>query len=298
MYIADRNDRYDIEFEAKPTSSTVDQRPLGRILVDLGRLRERDVERVLNLQRRRGLRFGEAARKLRLVRHADLQQALAIQFGYPCLQSGEGHLSPELISAYRPFSAQGEALRDLRSQLLLRCFQTENCALTIVSPRPRDGRTFAAANLAISFAQWGRKTLLIDADMRAPRQHTLFNVDNRIGLSGVLRGRPMDDAVETVAYFGNLDVLPAGSTPPNPLELVGRPEFRRVLSEAQEHYDVVLIDTPAASGCADAQVIAAQSKSALLIARTDVSRLDELQELLDRICSAGVNVVGTALNRY
>jgi protein-tyrosine kinase len=298
MRLTERSDRYDIDFDTPQPTAQVEQRPLGRILADLGRLRESDIEKVLRLQRRRGLRFGEAARKLRLVRQSDLQQALAIQFGYPCLQVGEGHLSPELVSAYRPFSPQGEALRDLRSQLLLRCFNTENCALAIISTRAQDGRTFAAANLAIAFAQWGRRTLLIDADLRAPRQHMLFNIDNRIGLSGVLRGRPVEEAVETVSYFGNLDVLPAGSVPPNPLELVGRPEFRRILKNAQEEYDVVLIDTPSAGSSADAQVIAAQAGCALLIARTDISRLDELQELIDRIGSSGAQIVGAAMNRH
>jgi protein-tyrosine kinase len=295
----DRVDRFDIEFEAQPSASeNVEQRLLGRILADLGHLKDRDIERILRLQRRRGLRFGEAARKLHLIKHSDLQQALAIQFGYPCLRAGEGHLSPQLVSAYRPFSPQGEALRDLRSQLLLRCFDTENSALAIISPRPGDGRSFAAANLAIAFAQWGRKTLLIDADLRAPQQHLLFNVDNRVGLSGILRGRPPDSAIKTVQYFGNLDVLPAGSPPPNPLELVGRPEFRRLINDAQETHDVVLLDTPAAASCADAQVIATQAGSALIIARTDFSRLDELQELLDRVSSSGAQVVGAALNRY
>lgn len=278
--------------------SPIEQRPLGEILADLGVMRHEDIERVLRLQRRRGMRFGEAAHKLRLVQKTDLQRALAIQFGYPCLQPGEGQLGPELVTAYRPFSPQGEAVRDLRSQLLLRCFNVENCAIAVVSPRPGDGRTFAAANLAVAFAQWGRNTLLIDADLRGPRQHTLFNIDNRLGLSAVLRGRPMRDALQVVPYFGNLSVLPAGPIPPNPLELVGRNEFSRLVREAQETFDVVMIDTPAASSGADAQVIAAQAGSALMIAREDVSRLDELQELIDRVAGAGANVVGAALNRY
>jgi len=280
------------------TNGVLEQRQLGQILVDLGCLRHADIDRVLRLQRRRGLRFGEAARKLHLVQKADLQHALAVQFGYPCLQAGEGQLSEELVAAYRPFSAQGEALRDLRSQLLLRCFNTENTVLAIVSPRVGDGRSFAAANLAVAFAQWGRSTLLIDADLRSPRQHAVFNLDNRVGLSTVLRGRPLRDALQTVPYFANLAVLPAGSTPPNPLELVGRHEFKRLLLEAQEIYDIVLIDTPAATQCADAQVVAAQAGSALMVAREDESRLDELQELLDRIASTGAIVVGAALNRY
>jgi receptor protein-tyrosine kinase len=293
-------DRYtkSIDDDESSAKGELEQRPLGQILADLGKLRHKDIDKVLRLQNRRGLRFGEAACKLRLVRHADLQQALAIQFGYPCLQSGDGQLSSELVSAYRPFSKQGEALRDLRSQLLLSCFNAHNAALAIVSPRPRDGRSFAAANLAISFAQWGRKTLLIDADLRTPRQHTLFNLDNRIGLSGVLRGRDAHKAMKTIPAFANLDVLPAGSSPPNPIELVGRPEFMQLLDEAQQTYNVVIVDTPAAANCADAQVIAAQTVNALVIARKDVSRLDELQELIDRVSSSGAQVVGAALNRY
>ena len=299
MHIADKF-TIDAEPATRPNAAAdgLEQRPLGQILVELGCLEHQDIERVLRLQRRRGLRFGEAAHKLRLIRKPDLQHALAVQFGYPCLQSGEGQLSEELVAAYRPFSPQGEALRDLRSQLLLRCFNAETTTLAIVSPRPGDGRSFSAANLAVAFAQWGRSTLLIDADLRSPRQHTVFNVDNRIGLSTVLRGRPMRDALQSVPYFSKLTVLPAGSPPPNPLELVGRHEFKRLLMEAQELYDIVLIDTPAASGCADAQVIAAQAGAALLIAREDESRLDELQELMDRVSSTGTAVIGAALNRY
>jgi protein-tyrosine kinase len=298
MHIADKFTIDAPTAPPSPMSDAVEQRPLGQILIELGCMQPQDIERVIRLQRRRGLRFGEAARKLNLIRKADLQHALAVQFGYPCLQSGEGQLSEELVAAYRPFSPQGEALRDLRSQLLLRCFNAETTALAIISPRQGDGRSFSAANLAVAFAQWGRSTLLIDADLRSPRQHAVFNVDNRIGLSTVLRGRPVRDALQSVPYFSKLSVLPAGSPPPNPLELVGRHEFKRLLLDVQEIYDIVLIDTPAAGGCADAQVIAAQAGAALLIAREDESRLDELQELLDRVASTGAAVIGAALNRY
>lgn len=307
---ANRRQLLDVEFDSPSSTPTndsqehnitgpaTDQRPLGQILADLGCLKHKDIDRVLTLQRRRGLRFGEAAQKLRLVKKTDLQQALAIQFGYPCLQNGQSKLSPELIAAYRPFSAQGEALRALRSQLLLRCFNTENSVLAVISPNSRDGRSFSVANLAITFAQWGRKTLLIDADLRTPRQHELFHADNRVGLSAVLRGRSVKEAIQAVPFFGSLTLLPAGSPPPNPLELVGRAEFLQLLTSAQETYDIVLIDTPAACNYADAQVVAAQAGSALLIAREDVSQLDDLEELIDRVSSSGAQVVGAALNRY
>jgi Mrp family chromosome partitioning ATPase len=82
------------------------------------------------------------------------------------------------------------------------------------------------------------------------------------------------------------------------LELLGRPEFVRLLNDAQETYDVVLIDTPAAHDCADSQVVAARVRNALIVAREDVSRLDDLEALIDRIAGSGARVLGAALNRY
>lgn len=278
--------------------SDVDQRRLGEILVGLGKLDNEKIQRVLQLQRRKGLRFGEAACKLRLVGKRDVQQALSLQFGYPMLQRGQTQLSEELVVAFRPFSAQGEALRDLRSQLLLQWFNVAHSALAIVSTRPGDGRSFAAANLAVAFSQWGRKTLLIDADLRAPRQHRIFNVPNQVGLSAVLSGRANVDAIEPVHYFSNLSVLCAGALPPNPLELLGRSEFTRLLDDAQDRYDVILVDTPAAVRGADAQVVASLVGGALLVARQDASRVEDLQELIDRIGSSGAQVIGAALNRW
>src|SRR5256885_1867556 len=146
---------------------------LGRLLVDSGKLTERDVNRIATTQRKKNLRFGEAAQRLGLVSTDDVARALAKQFGYPYV-TGESALDPTLVAAYHPFSPAAEALRELRSQLQLRWFNDTNNTLAIVAPRRRSGCSQLAANLAIVFAQLGKRTLLIDANFRRPSQQMLF----------------------------------------------------------------------------------------------------------------------------
>jgi protein-tyrosine kinase len=282
----------------KSAAANIEDRTIGRILVDMGKLKPRDVARVFALHREKGLRFGEAARRLRLVREADIQHALSIQFNYPYLRPGQGILGPELVVAHEPFDAQSEALRDLRTQLLLQWMNAQCKVLTIVSPGGQDGRSYLAANLAVVFAQLGEKTLLIDADLRAPRQHRIFGVTNGCGLAQVLNGRAGVEAAERIAYFGNLEVLSAGTTPPNPLELLSRAEFTRLLAEARRNFSIVLVDTPAGGRGSDAKMIAARGDGALLLARQDRTRVSDLERLRRAVVACGVGVVGTVLNRF
>src|SRR5690606_4220829 len=100
-------------------------RSIGQILLDSGKLKPSDAERVLRLQKEKGIRFGDACLQLRLVTQQDIDSALSQQFEYPYVRPGEADLSPELIAAYHPFSEQVEALRALRTQLLLRWFSPE-----------------------------------------------------------------------------------------------------------------------------------------------------------------------------
>lgn len=272
-------------------------RSIGRILLDAGKLKPGDAERALRLQKEKGMRFGEACIQLKLVSQADIDSALSRQFDYPYLRPGETGLGSELVAAYSPFSVQVEALRALRTQLLLRWFTPERRVLAIVSPSPGDGRTYLAANLAVVFSQLGEKTLLIDADMRAPRQHELFKLSNQYGLSALLTGRVNGAAIERVGHFSNLSIIPAGATPPNPLELVSRPEFKQILSSEARNFDVVLIDTPAATMSSDAQAIAARAGGALVIAREGRSRLEALARLVASLQSTQTEVVGSVLNR-
>jgi protein-tyrosine kinase len=285
-----------LESERRSAAGSVDDRPIGRILVDMGKLKPKDVGRVFALHREKGIRFGEAARKLRLVKDADVEYALSVQFNYPYLKPGQGALGRDLVVAHAPFDAQAEILRDLRTQLLLHWVNGEQKVLAIVSPNTADGRSFLAANLAVVFAQLGEKTLLVDADMRFPRQHRIFGITDGVGLAHVLRGRAGIEAAERVAYFDNLTVLTAGAAPPNPLELLSRAELPGLLAEARKTFSVVLVDTPASARSSDAQVVAARADGALMVARQNQTKVAELDRLRRTVAACSVPVIGTVLN--
>jgi protein-tyrosine kinase len=273
-------------------------RSIGLLMLEAGKLTTEGAERALRHTKEKGIRFGEACVQLNLVTGADIERALSTQYDYPYVQPGETSLSQELIAAYRPFSPQVEALRALRTQLLLRWFSSERRILAIVSPRARDGRTFVAANLAVVFAQLGERTLLIDADLRRPRQHELFNVSNQYGLSSALSARPEGAAVEKVKGFADLSIVTAGAIAPNPLELLSREDFKLLLASKAADFDVILIDTSAAADCADAQTIGARAGGTLMVVREGQTRVRDLERLAGSIRRSNTEIVGAVQNRY
>ncbi len=271
---------------------------IGDILVAAGRLSRDDAARIAQRQQQDKLPFGEAAKALKLLKQDDIDFALSQQFDYTYLQPGSTQLSPELVAAFKPFSRVGENLRALRSQLQLRWLQQQQLpkALAIVSPGRGEGRSFMAANLAVVFAQQGQRTLLIDANLRQPRQGKLFHAGGRLGLSALLAERAGMESIQQVPELPALHVLPAGHPPPNPQELLGRASFGKLLHSAAAQYDLVLVDTPAATDYADAELIASRTGTALLLARQNQSTLPALQQLARRLQDSGVAVLGTVLN--
>lgn len=268
---------------------------IGQLLQDAGKLKQQDMERVLKLQHEQNLRFGEAAIRLGLVTEADIQRALSRQFEYPYLSNNLEGLSPELVTAAAPYGKEAEALRSVRSQLLLRWFQAGRKTLAIGCAREGEGASYLAANLAILFAQLGRKTLLIDADMRQPRQHQLFNLGNAKGLSDILAGRAEVAIASPIKSFPTLSVLPSGSPPPNPAELLMRPAFGALLHSLESEYDVILIDTSSSQHVSDFQSVAAHTGGVLITARRNVSRLAALTELKEKIILTGAQVIGAVV---
>jgi len=274
-------------------------RSIGAILIDSGRLSPDAAERILKLQKARGLRFGDAAIELGLLSEADIQQALSRQYDYPYLMPGDASVSEEVIAAFKPFSPVVEQLRALRSQLMLRWFDGEagHKTLAVVSPGRGEGRSFTAANLAVVFSQLGERTLLIDADLRNPSQHKLFRLPNRLGLSSLLAGRAeLADTVTRIPGLIDLSVMAAGATPPNPQELLARPSFNALIATVQGQYDIVIVDTPAGAETADHQSIAARARGAVVVARKDISLAPQVQALVGSLQQAGVVVVGAVLN--
>jgi protein-tyrosine kinase len=223
--------------------------------------------------------------------------ALSSQYGYNYLQPGHGDFGNELLAAYEPFSAQAEMIRKLRTELVLRWFNADRKTLALVSPAPADGRSYLIANLAVAFSQLGENTLLIDANMRTPRLHKIFNCDDSSGLSSILSGRTSYfDGVIPVMELPGLHILPAGPIPPNPLELLGQPTLPMLLAHLADRYGVVLIDTPSASLHADAQVVAARAGGAVVLVRKNATRAADLKKLIAAFAAAGTTIVGTIMN--
>ena len=276
------------------------ERTIGAILVGAGALTSRDVERILERQRSQGGRFGDAGKALGLIEQRDIDFALSRQFDYPYLRRGESRVSPSVVAAYEPASPQVEALRALRSELMLHWFNEDAAhkSIAIVSEARGEGRSHIAANLAVVLSQLGGRTLLVDADLRNPAQHVLFGLENRVGLSAVLAGRAGAEAVQRVAELGNLSVLPAGVAPPNPQELLARPTFGMLLERLAEHVDFILIDTPPAAESADFQTVAARARAALFVVRKNHSRLWRVQALAESVSHTRTAVVGAVLNDF
>jgi protein-tyrosine kinase len=277
-------------------------KPIGAILAEHRGLSAEQIEKTLAHQRAHDMRFGEAAIALGYVSTDDVLFALAQQFNFPYAPEDKRTLNPELVTMNEPYSNQAEAFRAVRSQLMMRVWgdaQKTTRALAVISPASGDGKTFFAANLAVTLAQLGGRTLLVDADMRGPRQHEVFHLPRRdVGLSGILAGRADRHVVQRIHGVPSLYVLPVGVTPPNPLELVERPVFAKLLRELCTRFDHVVVDTPAHQYGADGPVIASRCGAALIVARRNSSKVAALQHLVAVFGGGATTMAGVILNEF
>lgn len=284
-------------------SDTGNDKSIGNIIAEAHNLSPQQVEQVLAHQQRSGMKFGESAVELGLVKREDVLWALSQQFHYPYAASRRNSISSELVVATKPFDAAAEFFRDVRSQLISSVFESSEpqMAVAACSPDVGDGKSFFAANLAAAFSQLGGRTLLLDADMRRPRQHEIFGLEDKTGtagLSGVLSGRAETNVIRPVDALPSLYLLPVGVIPPNPLELVQRPTFDMLLNELAQKFDYIIVDTPAAAHGADARVIAAKCGAALAIARKNVTDVSAMKTLVSQLEKGCHTFCGTVFNVY
>ncbi|KQW41984.1 tyrosine protein kinase [Pelomonas sp. Root662] len=284
--------------EVRP--SALHDRSIGDIIAEANNLTTEQVERILAHQKSHGLRFGEAAVSLGLAKGEDVLWALSQQFHYPYAAGGGPAPNDELVLAAKPFSDQAESFRVLRSQINMKLYPADapRRAIAVISADDGDGKTFFAANLAIAFSQLGGRTLLVDGDMRSPRQHEIFGLENSSGLSGILSGRSETNVIRPIRDLPSLFVMPVGTLPPNPTELVERPAFALLMRELVSKFDHVIVDTPAAIHGADYAVIAARCGAALAIARKGVTRVTALNGLVAALGNTPTEVAGVVMNEY
>jgi protein-tyrosine kinase len=275
---------------------TISHTRLGELLVSVGALGPAEIDQVLAFQAKTGKRFGDAALALKLITASELQHALARQFEYPLVTPTESSLSPKLVAAFKPFDAYSETLRTLRSQLLMRWFGEHLSTLAFTAPHRDSGCSVLVANLAVCFAQLGERTLLVDADLRRPVQHTLFGLGTEYGLCEVLQNRCSAlEAVQSIAAFPALSVLAAGTVAPNPQELLSRLPFRHALDQLAGHFDVILIDSPPLLECADAQIIAARAGGCVFVARRHRTTAAQVTRAKTLLTDSTTHILGSVM---
>jgi len=203
----------------------------------------------------------------------------------------------ELITQVRPQSQMAESYRALRTSLLLSNLGAPPKVIMITSALPQEGKSTTSINCAVVLAQKGVRVLLIDADLRRPSIHKSLGMGPRSGLSNVLTGSTtLQQAITHTAVLPNLDVLPAGTPPPNPAELLASTNMRDVLIELREKYDHIVVDTPPTLSVTDAVVLSPRADAIVLVIRSGHTTKQALRRSRDILMQVNAKVAGVLLN--
>ncbi len=211
--------------------------------------------------------------------------------------SSSGIQEIELLPHTKPRHAVSEAYRALRTALLLSSAE-ELKLIGLTSAQSGEGKTATTANLAVVMAQLGRRVLLIDADLRKPRQHRVFRLSNRFGLVNCLtEGSPLEEAIQSTPIPG-LSLMTAGTIPPNPSELLASDRMHELLDRARETFDFVLVDTPPILAVTDASLVGSRADGMVFCLNAGKVQREEARNGTDRLQMSGNKVLGLVLNRY
>jgi len=201
-----------------------------------------------------------------------------------------------VVTHLDPRSPVAEAYRSLRTNLAFARAHEPLRTVVLTSPGPADGKSTTVANLAITFAQQGQRTLLVDADLRRAVLDELFDVPRSPGLTDVLVGRATLPAVVRQTAIENLSVVGSGPFPPNPSELLGSAAMRTVLREATETFDVVLLDSPPLLAVTDAAVLATMVDGAIVVVRMEKTPRSSVRRAINQLETVHGRLVGAVLN--
>ena len=202
----------------------------------------------------------------------------------------------KLVTYYDPKSPISEQFRTLRTNIQFSAVDEELQTILITSSGPIEGKSTTAANIAVVFAQQGKRTLFIDSDLRKPSSHYTFSFMNTVGLTSVLtKQTSLDKAVQVMNPLG-LHVLTSGPLPPNPAELLSSRAMKELIDQAKQEYDVIIIDSPPVTAVTDAQVIARLSDGILLVVSSGRTHIEDAVKTKELLTNTGTKIIGTVLN--
>lgn len=201
-----------------------------------------------------------------------------------------------LITKLNPRSPISEQYRTIRTNLQFSAVDDQLQTMLITSAGPEEGKSMTTANLAVVYAQQGKRVLLIDADMRKPTIHYPFRLDNLKGLSNVLAGDMSLTHAINPSDVDNLDLITCGPIPPNPSELLASKKMQQMMEEAKQTYDMIIFDTPPVLAVADAQILADLCDGSILVVRSKQTVHEAAQKAIELLKPAKAKVLGTILN--
>lgn len=195
------------------------------------------------------------------------------------------------------FVKLAEAFRTVRTNVIFSSAEQGSRTLGITSTSPGEGKTVVSSNLGISLAQAGMRVLIIDADMRKPKIHKVFNLEREPGLSNLMVGTAKASQCVRKTDIQNVWVLPAGRTPPNAAELLGSARFREFIGSLSAHFDWIIVDTPPVLAVADASVVGHVVKDMMFVVAAEMASRHAAQSAMEQLGNARIRVIGGVLNR-
>ena len=196
----------------------------------------------------------------------------------------------------KPRSIEAEAYRKLRTNIQYSSIDKEIKSIVVTSACPMEGKSTVSGNLALSFAQNGKKVIIVDCDLRKPSIHRKFNISNLCGLSEVMIGKePLDNAIQK--YKSNLHILPSGKIPPNPSEMINSTTMSNLLEELKEEYDIVIIDSSPLEAVTDGQILSTKVDGTILVLKAGKSKIESVKEAKNLLNKVGANIIGLVINQ-
>jgi capsular exopolysaccharide synthesis family protein len=202
-----------------------------------------------------------------------------------------------LVSYTHPDSAISEQYRTIRTNIQFSALDKKYQTILITSPGFKEGKSTTVTNLGVSMAQKGERVLIIDADLRKPTLHTTFKLDNTMGLANILRNEGTFGETVNQTDIEGVDIITSGPVPFNPAELLSSPALNQLIESAQEHYTIILFDSPPILKLTDARILANKCQGTILVVCNGKTQMEEAAETKRLLELARANCLGVILNK-
>ncbi len=221
-----------------------------------------------------------------------------IKEGDMLAQRLQGRASSHLIAHVQPKAPIAESYRSLRTAVQFAGIEAPVRKILVASSVPQEGKSTTSTNLAITLAQSGAKTLLIDCDLRRPTQNSVFGLPREPGLVNCLIGTVRLEEAIHASGVANLDILTSGSIPPNPSELIGSRRMQELLAELEDHYDMIVIDSPPVGAVTDAVILSTLADTTILVVRAHKTKMEFLEKAREGLERVNMPLLGVVLNDF